>query len=343
MRFLTLLIAFVLACESGDERIPTTPDAGTTTSNVVSTFALRTVSVGEADLQGVESANAWRGFGFDLDGKNTTSGSSDVCSLHAGTPQFNQVDGLLGRDNAFGSVLLPIIRQAAFQPEPSITQSNVIQSGAWTWQLQVTGLPSDPTQSAVGLHAQLFVGAGLGSVPSFDSTTDWPVLASSLADGVSVTNGARVQFSNVFVTNGTLVMTDAAEPLLLPLVLNGELLRLHIHHPTITLARGALDLPGVVGGVLDVEEFIAGMQNVAGRLSPGLCGSAFGGIADQMRQGQDILADTSNAPGVPCDAVSIGIGITTRLIANPTTVAADPPVQDFCAPTTDGGLDASPE
>ncbi len=345
MRFVTLLMAFALACEGGDERIPLTPEAGTTTSNVVSTFAVTTVLLGEADLRGVESTSAWRAFGFDLDGKATTSSSTDVCSLHPGAPNVDQVDGLLARDNAFGSVLLPIIESVGslVRGQPSILQSGLIQSGAWTWLLEVTGLPSDPKQSTDGLRAQLFVGAQLGSAPSFDSTMNWPVLASSLANGVSVAGGARVQFSNVFVTDGTLVATDAAEPLVLPMIVVDGLHPLRIHHPTITLTLASLDSAGVVAGVLDPEDVVAALQNFAGHISRSLCGSAFDAIAEQLRDAQDILDDTSNAPGVPCNAISIGIGITARVIANPTTVAADPPAPDFCAPTADAGLDAASE
>ncbi len=46
--------------------------------------------------------------------------------------------------------------------------------------------------------------------------------------------------------------------------------------------------------------------------------------------------------GVPCNAISMGIGFTAKLVANPTQVAIDPTLPpDPCDAGVDAQLDAS--
>lgn len=50
----------------------------------------------------------------------------------------------------------------------------------------------------------------------------------------------------------------------------------------------------------------------------------------RARAAADILEDGTNAPGVPCDGISIGFGFDARLVANPTAVTQVDPVVDIC-------------
>jgi hypothetical protein len=116
---------------------------------------------------------------------------------------------------------------------------------------------------------------------------------------------------------------------------------------------------GTIAGVLDVQEITDAAALCARRMDTAFCGSAFDGLAEQISQAPDILRDGTNAPGLTCDAISIGIGFTARQVANPTKVAeAPPPTPDPCgegsfdggtgdaaadASLADGGEDASPE
>jgi hypothetical protein len=101
---------------------------------------------------------------------------------------------------------------------------------------------------------------------------------------------------------------------------------------------------GIIAGVLDTDEAIAAARYLADRLSTSLCNPAafelFAG--DPITEAQDILDDGTNASGVPCNAISIGIGFTAKLVANPTQVAVDPtPLPDPCDAGVDAQLDAS--
>jgi hypothetical protein len=85
-------------------------------------------------------------------------------------------------------------------------------------------------------------------------------------------------------------------------------------------------LRGTIAGTLTTQEFIAQLKAEAGAITSSLCnGSAFDSIAQQIMQGSDILSSGTNAPGVPCDAISIGLGFEADEIGNVTRVTADPP------------------
>ena len=319
--------------------IPPKPDATTTTSQTLETFAIDQIFLGEADRSGSPSNEAWKDFGYDLDGLVTTKDSTDVCTLHAGAPKLNQADGTGGIDNAFGFVLLPIFETAASLPTPSATTTNTIKSGAYTLQIQVDGLVPG-SGPATGLTVRAFRSGRFGKTPSFDASTDWPVLASSLTDPSDLTTAVWQTTDAYVASDGTVVASVPTDALLSIQVMDG--LVLPIRHATITFKRSASDpthlTDGTIAGVMRAEDAVASARAIASLVSASLCGSAFDGIADQIKQASDMLRDGTNRAGVPCDAVSIGLGFEAVQIANPTTVAQESEGANLC----DGGVvDAS--
>ena len=115
-------------------------------------------------------------------------------------------------------------------------------------------------------------------------------------------------------------------------------LELPIRNAIVTMdIRGDRAENGRLAGVIAVEDVVSAFQRFAGQISQSLCGSAFDGIAQQLRQTADIAGDQTSSAGVPCDAVSLGIGFTAKRIANPKRVKMVPAQQqDPCAP--DGGV-----
>jgi len=334
------------AADAGAQGLPPSPCSGsscTPAGTGVETFAINNLLLGESDRGGVASNTAWKSYGYNLDGLVTTKDDTNVCTLTSGAPKSNQADGNNGVDNAFGSVILPIIETAASLPTPSTTISQAIQKGDFTIQLQVTGLDDTATQNSTGLKGQLFAsGAYDNGTPTFDSTTDWPVSGLLLNNPSDISSGSKINFSAAYITNGTFVsgdLTTGGITVTISLVFQGVPLALSVNHAVITFDHtGAADAAnGTIAGVIDTEELITGLKSVAGRISASLCGSAFDGIANQIRQASDIIKDGSNKSGVPCDGISIGLGFTGKKIANPTKIASDdgsvPP--DPCS--TDGG------
>jgi hypothetical protein len=309
---------------------PTKPSGPATTATTTETFAVQTLLLGEAPRSGGAPSNtAWKDYGYNLDSKTTTKTSTDVCTLHTGAPTANQVDGNNGIDNAFGSVILPIIETAASLPTPSQTISQAIDKGDFTIQLSITGLDDTATQTATGLKGQLYAsGAYPGGTPAFDSTTDWPVSALLLNDPNDISKGSKIQFNDAYISNGTFVSGDLSTggiTVSISLVFQGVPLTLSVNHAVITFDHTTANdaANGTIAGVIDTEQLITGLKSVAGRISASLCGTAFDGIADQIRQASDIMKDGSNKAGTPCDGISIGLGFVGKKIANPTKIAVD--------------------
>jgi hypothetical protein len=313
---------------------PPAPDGGIATTGLY-TFAIQTIFLGEADRNNDAPSNtAWKSFGYDLDGLVTDKDSTNVCTLMQGAPKTEQVDGNSGIDNSWGSTIMPIIQSAASLPTPSKSETAAIDSGDFTLQLQVGGLSDDPQQNAVGLSLQLFASGAYGNgTPAFDSSTNWPVLSTSVIDGQTIASGSTTQFPVSYVSNGTFVSGPSSSPVVIDFSLQGTGIPITIHDAIITFDHTdhADAMNGTIAGVIDTQEFIAAFQKAAGQISVSLCGAAFDGIAEQLEQAQDILKDGTNVPNVACDGISIGIGFNAKLIANPTTVVqAPPPSPDPC-------------
>lgn len=347
MRFGWVLLS-VAACSSPppvDAGVPPRPaDAGGVPHGAVETYAIDSILLGDTDRAGALSNSAWRTYGYDLDGLVTTQDSTDVCTRPSGSPRSNQADGDGGIDNATGSIVLPVLETMAGEPTPSVTETQAIRAGAFTLELALDG-PSD-TPSTAGIGLAVFTGASLGAPPTFDGQASWPVLASSLVDGATLASGARVALEDGYVTGAGIFVSGVPSdvPVVLPLWFPDRVrgaLVLRVHRAVITFRHDASDptrlVDGTIAGVLDPDELIEAVRSYGDANSRSLCGAAFDGIALMLQETQDILRDGTNAPGVPCDAISVGLGFTARRVGAPTAVAADAPAPPSLCDTPDAG------
>ena len=308
--------------------VPSPPDAGPPQTSTTETFAVDALFFGEAPLySGSPSPDAWMNFGYDIDGKLTTVGANDVCG------DRSEVDGFEGIDNSFGHNVLADL--GWYDNAWSSQTTTAIRDGVRTLLIQVTGLSPD-VADATGLATSIFVGGAFGDgAPAMDTTTDWPVLAASLKDGQTIAGGARVQYADSFVTDGTFVTgTPFDEPIEVPISFGTSwygntpwVAVLRIHHAVITFVRSK-DTPtrltsGVIAGVLDPTE----LSSAEDFFGPTDCS----GGGDQSRYA-DILRDGTNAKDVPCEAISIGLAFTAVQVANPTRVTTTDGAFDPCGP-----------
>ena len=299
-----LAIASLAACAVMD---PSTPP-----TKVTYTFAVNQFFWGDTSRASVPTYGAWRTFGLDIDGKITDATSTDVC-----TTTGVQGDGVNGIDNALGELFVATMPDDG---SPTVETAQQLAAGIWTIQIQVTGLSDDAKQTSAGLSARMFASPRYsGAPPSFDEATDWPVY------------GTGDAFDRVAVDEGVLT-AHASAPIHLVLLYNGVTLPLVLHDATIGFTHASREeaLDGTIAGVLDLQEFTATMRQIAGRISPSLCGSGFDGIASQFAAAADILKNGSNRAGVPCDGISVGFGFNAKLVANPSQIVEEPPIVDTC-------------
>lgn len=323
MRFTWLLLAIV-SCKgtppfTAGGPIPSAPsDASVADARNVVTFAVDRIFLGDTTPDGVASPEGWESFGYDLD-HVTSPSTSHECWLSGG-------DGVGGIDNSFGAFVAQGDLVALFTDfaEPkqnlSMLETHQIAQGRWTLLFEVAGLPANNNADTVGIDLQVFVGAPLSDPASMD----WPVLASSVADGATLASGARTHFTDGFVTAGRFVATSPDAVLTLPLMeSNGVVVPLKIHHAAVAFSP-VVDNPytrsqhlehGLVVGVLDPSEL-----NVA--LTRGSPLTTKDGSCFPIPTGptHDIMSDETQQPFTYCNAISIGVGFTARSINNPTTI-----------------------
>ena len=311
---------------------PAPPTAGATTDTSKRVFAVNELFLGETNRAGAPTKDAWKDYGYNIDGLTTTKTDTNVCTRQGGADPAKQEDGNGGIDNAFGRTVLGFI--LGLVPTPSKTINDSIQSGSFTVLLEVQGMTDDPKQSATGLSGRLLVGGAYSDdpmkKPTFAPDDNWPYRA----DPIIPINGA-------YINNGTFVNGAGGATVELALFIQGVQLSLTINRAAITFDHTAPNdiTNGTISGVINTEALVSGIEKVAGRISTQLCGgSTLDTIKMTIRQASDILSDGTNKAGVNCDAISIGIGFTGKKIGDLTKTAVDkPPPPDPCA--ADGGAD----
>jgi hypothetical protein len=303
---------------------PTMPTGPKTTSTTPQNFAINNLFLGDTNFMGVPSSTAWASFGYNIDGLITTAASTNVCTLVAGASANPvQVDGPGGVDNSFGENIVTLIGSLI----SSMTVDSDIDEGKFTLMFDITGLDGTATQTSTALSAQAFAGGTTTSTPDFTSGTfNWPILGGpGLLKNSTPPFQSDIQFTDSYVVNGTWV-SGAPSTINLDITFDGITLTLPIAQAVITFEHTMPNhaANGIVSGVLPITSFVAAINAVAAEKM--YC-SVVGDFLPELEQDADILSDGSNHTGVTCDAISIGLGFTADVIAQPTTIA----------PTADGG------
>lgn len=322
-------------------KVPPAAEGSPTTSTEERTFALSDLQLGEANRAGVKNKDAWKDYGYNLDGQITKADKSDspdlknVCNRVQGAPVSNLADGTEGVDNSFGHNILALLEP--FAPTPSKSITDAIKAGDFTILLKVKGLTDDPAQTNTGLSGTLLVGGDFpgDAPPTFTTADDWPFRSDP-----------QVPINGAYINNGVFVNGTGGATVQLSLSIQGQALSLTINKAIITFKHQPPNdiVDGTIAGVISTEEFVNGISSVAGRFSTDLCsGSTVEGIKDSIRQASDMLADGSQQPGAACTGISVGLGFSGKRVANPTktapegTVPPDPCTTPQDAGTTDSG------
>ncbi|WP_438030395.1 hypothetical protein [Sorangium sp. So ce233] len=301
-------------------------------------FGIDRLFLGDTDRDGKKTAGSWKQYGFNLDGKVSSTVSQDLCKPVDGAPPSDVYpDGVNGIDNSFGSKLVSLISN--FLTDPSTRVTDAIANGDFTVIFKLDGLGDQPSYNP--LTAKLYGGATLDAAPVWDGSDKWPVVPELLEDAQDI-ESAKVVFPASYVVDNTWVSGPESQvSFKLNLTFSGTTIGL-----TIRNVRIAMDLApdhksvvkGTIAGVLETAVLAEELRSVIGAVQPGVCeGSGIETILDQVRRASDIMKDGSQDPSQECDAISIGIGFTAKQvqlgeIAPPATTTGVP-----CGEAGEGG------
>lgn len=315
---------------------PALPTAPATTDTSTNVFAINQLFLGETNRANAPTKDAWKDYGYNIDGLTTTKTDTNVCTRQGGADPAKQEDGNGGIDNAFGRTVLGFI--LGLVPTPSKTINDSIQGGSFTILLEIKGMSDDPKQTNTGLSGRLLVGGAFSSdpmmmkKPTFSPSDDWPYRADPI-----------VPITGAYINNGTFVNGAGGATVQLALFIQGVQLALTINRAAITFDHTAPNdiTNGTISGVINTEELVSGIEKVAGRISTQLCGgSTLDTIKQTIRQASDIISDGSNKAGANCDAISIGLGFNGKKIGPIMTVAKDTAAPPDPCLAGDGGAEA---
>lgn len=323
-------------------KVPPAEEGSPTSATDERVFAINSIWLGETDRAGNANKDAWKKFGYNLDGRitNVTDQKSPdlakVCKRVSGAAATIHQDGDEGTDNVFGKEVLKLLGSITAAPSKQVTDS--IIAGDFTVMLKVKGLTDDPAQTNTGLSGEILIGSAFSADatqrPTFTTSDDWPYL-----------NDPKVPISTAYINKGTFV-NGAGAQVRLSLSLSGQQLSLTINKALVTFKHnpGAKSLDeGTIAGVINTQEFVTGIAKVAGALDRSFCeGSTIEGVKKSIAETSDMLADGTQDPAKECDGISIGLGFTAKQVGTPTKEVTAGPASNPCDAPVDAGADASP-
>jgi hypothetical protein len=338
----------VPATGTGAGSLPSRPAAPAATASTPTVLAIYKMYFGDVDTAGQSSPTAWKAYGLNIDGKVTGASSTDTCTRFAGASCIAQLDGDDGIDNALGASLVPVFIEMG-DTTFSARANTAIQKGGATMLVRLDGLGSSDSYSS--LPGALLRAMPATTPPRWDGTDVRDVDEATLAGGDP--SSPLALMPDGYMSDRVWVSGLSTSPGLLDLLITPEAidgggappmppipLPLPLQHVQVTMqvaANGGSAASGRLSGVIRTSDALAWGALWSGSLSTSLCGSsAAGSLRALIEQASDIMADGTNDPGRPCDAISVGLGFYAVRVQLGNAVP-EPPLVDPCA---DAGADA---
>jgi hypothetical protein len=297
---------------------PGPPMAAVPTGEPPAIQAVSKLFLGDTDRTGAASHDAWKSYGFDLDGVRSTEANPLHCQAVAGAKKKDiREDGEGGIDNSFGRNIVDIIK--GISSDPSTRADLSIQQGSFSLLLALDQLGTSTDYT--GIQTRLFVVQG----PTNQDGESLPPTPTQLASGtytwhpfaeqLTPDGAARTVFPASYLVGDTLVSSVARSEISIELPIAGVRLPVVVHQAWLSVKLAPDHRSGTegnLGGILDTEEFLASFQKFAGTINTGLCTvSTLDSLTTQLRQASDILRDSTQDPTKVCDGISIGLGFAT--------------------------------
>lgn len=309
---------------------PRAPSAAAIVATRKRAYAIRQLFLGDTDRDGNANKDAWKTFGFDIDGRATPDGSSGLCQLAAGAAHATHDDGTCGIDNSFGVSFTPILR-VTFDAHHDAD----VAAGGYTDLLVVDDIGASASASAIS--GALLQGAALGHAPAWDGTDAWPIDGASLA----APSADRANLALDGYVNDRVWVGRGAAGAITVLTVKGAVFHLPVAHVVVT-ARisddGARLINGTISAVAPTQAGVVALASFWAATLPKVCCISECGLppAQQFRQASDILVDGTQDSSRACDAISIGLGFEASEVQLGPIVTVPPP-PDVCA--ADAGAD----
>jgi hypothetical protein len=302
------------------------------------TIAISKLFLGDTDRDGTpDTANGWKNYGFDIDGKISTAASTDLCQPRGGAAAKNVYpDGANGIDNSFGKLIVPII--AGIASDFATKANDALAAGGATSLFTLRTLGSGASYNP--LVSAIYQSENRGGSPKYDGTDVFLIDPASLDDPDDVTK-PKVVSPNAYIVNNTWVTGDKLQ-LQISLYTGGSFfLTLPIQAATISATLSAdhqTATLGTISGVIPVTALEAQLRAMAAQTDPSLCnGPTAVSILTQVEQAADILQDGTQDPTKPCDGISIGLGFDGAVVKRGPPGPMLTPPTDACG-TPDSGV-----
>ena len=322
---------------------PQPPDGAPVGDGPGTVLAVSKMYFGDTDRNGVPSHKAWMAFGYDLDGKKSSKDSTDHCKVAEGASKAAvQTDGYDGIDNSYGANIVPIL--VGLDADFSGRVNEIIQEGSFTVIVDIDTLGAGTNY--VGLPASLLDGAQ-AVLPKWDGNDDWTLHCETMIDckdagtlQIAEGNKSAIAFPNSYVADGTWVSGDIGSvEIQVPMffMVDPSLqLTTRLRRAVITMdfdpgAPPTSARNGTIAGVIDTEEFVDKIRQIAGYISPSLCeGPTMQSVLASVRAASDIMVDGSQDPDQVCNGISVGYGFDAKAVKLGAVLDRTPPMEDPC-------------
>jgi hypothetical protein len=300
----------------GQPPLPT-PGAPGPAPSAVSVQAIRVLLLGDTDPDGVTNPDAWKKYGFDLDGWSSDAKFGAHCKAVGGAKKTDiRLDGEHGIDNSFGKNLTNGFL-AALWPNPTSALTMATAAGQGTTVLRIHGLALAGDQ--VGLTTELINVSGSKDgqdqliAPTETQWQDGSYVWRPRGEQAGTDGGSTITLEGGYVVGDLWV---SGGPATFPIVVDvkGYPLTLSLHNARM-MGRLSADrrsmTEGIIGGVLDTGEAITRLHSLQGRISDTFCTGSTIGYSEPIRPASDILDDGTQDPTKDCNAISVGFGFVT--------------------------------
>lgn len=281
------------------------------------TLAFKTLLIGEASPNGPPDANAWKQYGYNIDGVPPGNLAAFCMPAAGASASLVHEEGTNGIENAFGHLVWPSFQSSAILNCSLCNAPDPLDKFRPLLSLDELGGGSsyDPVSARVAL------GGDLGHAPLFDGTDQWPVV-----------QGTTISLPTSYLVNDTWVSGTIGN-LSLPLDLD-PVVTFDIHHAVLTMKLDQARTTatgGILSGVIPTADLQQKAQMAVGTVDPGACsGPQLADVLLLIARSSDIMEDGTQDPAKTCDGISIGLGFEASLVQVGPSVAAAP-LADPCA------------